>query len=146
MASLFKRRKGKHEPYTIQYLDHTGKRRTAKGFTDKGLSEQLAAKLETEARLRRTGLIDADQERLALTRQTPLEELLTAFESSVADNSPKYVKLTLSQVRRVFAGAKFMKLADIEPEAVQAFLRGLRSGDDGIGARTYNQYLQALGT
>ena len=31
-----------------------------KGFTDKGLTEELASKLEGEARLRSTGLIDAD--------------------------------------------------------------------------------------
>jgi hypothetical protein len=50
MASIFKRRKGKHEPYTFQYTDHAGKRRTSVGYTDKGLTEQLAAKLETGAR------------------------------------------------------------------------------------------------
>jgi site-specific recombinase XerD len=145
MASIFKRRKGKNEPYTIQYRDHNQKRRTAIGFTDKGLSEQLAAKLETEARLRRTGMIDVDQERLAKTKYAPLEDHLKAFESSLADNSPKYVKLTMSQVRRVIAGAGFKTFAEIDPEAVQAFLRSLRCGDEGIGHRTYNQYLQALG-
>ena len=50
MASIFKRRKGKNEPYTIQYEDHLGKRRTTIGFTDKGLSEELAAKLKKRAR------------------------------------------------------------------------------------------------
>ena len=145
MASIFKRRKGKNEPYTIQYVDHLGKRKTSLGFTDKGLTEQLAGKLETEARLRRTGMIDADQERLATNKQAALEGLLDAFEGSLADNSPKYVKLTMSQVRRVVTGAEFKTLADIDPEAVQAFLRGLRKSDD-MGHRTYNQYLQAMGT
>ncbi len=145
MASIFKRRKGKNEPYSIQYLDHRGKRKTAKGFTDKGLTEQLAGKLETESRLRRTGMIDADQERLATTKQAALDGLLDLFEGSLEDNSPKYVKLTMSQVRRVVAGAGFKTLADIDPEAVQTYLRGLRKSDD-IGHRTYNQYLQAMGT
>jgi integrase len=145
MASIFKRRKGKNEPYTIQYVDHLGNRRTVQGFTDKGLSEQLAGKLEGEARLRRTGMIDADQERLTATKQAPLAGLLDSFEGSLADNSPKYVKLTMSQVRRVVNGASFKTLADLDPEAVQAFLRGLRKSDD-IGHRTYNQYLQAMGT
>jgi hypothetical protein len=45
MASILKRQKRKNEPYTIQYFDHLGKRRTKKAFTDKGLSEELAAKL-----------------------------------------------------------------------------------------------------
>jgi len=65
MATIYKRdKRKKNEPYSIQYVDHAGKRRTTQGFTDKGLSEQLAAKLEAEARLRRTGLIDPEQERL----------------------------------------------------------------------------------
>jgi integrase len=146
MASIFKRRKGKNEPYTIQYVDHLGKRKTVLAFTDKGLTEQLAGKLETEARLRRTGLIDPDQERLAITKQAALEGLLDTFEVSLADNSPKYVKLTMSQVRRMIKGAEFKTLGDIEPEAVQTFLRSLRTAEDGIGHRTYNQYLQAMGT
>ena len=59
MASIFKRSKRKkNEPYWVQYTDHLGKRKTAKGFTDKGLTEQLAGKLESEARLRKTGMID----------------------------------------------------------------------------------------
>lgn len=64
MASIFKRRKVKNEPYTIQYVDHLGKRKTVQGFTDKGLTEQLAAKLESEARLRKTGLVDPELDRL----------------------------------------------------------------------------------
>ena len=53
MAAIFKRnKKDRNEPYTIQYLDHLGKRCTVKGFTDKGLTEQLAARLEGEARMR----------------------------------------------------------------------------------------------
>lgn len=144
MASIFKRRKGKHEPYTIQYFDHLDKRRTTVGFTDKGLTEQLAAKLETEARLRRTGMVDPELERMAKTKRTPLGELLDLFENSLADNSPKYVKLTMSQVRRVVDGSGFKSLADLDAEAVQAYLRSLRT-PEGIGHRTYNQYLQAFG-
>src|SRR5262245_26621873 len=77
MATIYKRdKRKKNEPYSIQYVDHAGKRRTTQGFTDKDLSEQLAAKLEAEARMRRTGLIDPEQERLAECKQSPLEELM----------------------------------------------------------------------
>ena len=145
MASIFKRRPGKNEPYSIQYVNHLGKRKTVKGFTDKGLTEQLAGKLETEVRLRRSGMVDAEQERLAAAKQANLDGLLDTFEESLADNSPKYVKLTMSQVRRVVTGTGFKSLADIDSEAVQKYLRGLRKSDD-IGHRTYNQYLQAVGT
>lgn len=62
MASIFKRSKKKGSPYSIQYTDENGQRKTVKAFTDKGLSEQLAAKLESEVRMKRTGLIDASTE------------------------------------------------------------------------------------
>ncbi len=143
MASIYKRRKGKNEPYSIQYLDHRGKRKTAKGFTDKGLTEQLAGKLEAEARLRRTGMIDTEQERLAETKLSAVEVHLTAFEESLADNSPKHVRLTMTRVRRIVAGAGFKTLADIAMEAVRTYLRSLRTSD-GLGHRTYNHYIQAM--
>ena len=43
----------------------------AKGFTDKGLTEQLAAKLENEVLLRKRGMIDPAQERLLAIKQSP---------------------------------------------------------------------------
>jgi integrase/recombinase XerD len=64
MASIYRRTRDKgkkNRPYVIQYFDHDGKRRIAKGFTDKGLTEQLAAKLENEVLLRERGMIDPAQ-------------------------------------------------------------------------------------
>jgi integrase len=145
MASIFKRHGRKNEPYTIQYLDHLGKRRTKKGFTDKGLTEQLAGKLEGDARLRTTGLIDPEQERYAEQKLSPIADHLAAFEESQADNSPKYVSMTMNQVRRIVKGADFKRLAEIEPAIVQTYLRSLRKTAD-IGHRTYNQYLQSMDT
>lgn len=143
MATIFRRSKKKHSPYTIQYSDHQGKRQTVVGFTDKGLTEQLAARLETEARLRRTGLIDVDQEKLVETKHAPIDPLLDAFESSLGDNSEKHVKLTLTRIRRIIGGCKIEKLAEIGPERIQSFLREERK-TKGIGHRTYNHYLQAF--
>lgn len=143
MASIFKRQKGRTEPYVIQYFDHRGKRRTKIGFTDKGLTEELAAKLETEARLRSEGLIDPMLDRFAEQKRLPIDEHLEAFEESLADNTSKHVKLTMTRVRRIIAGAEFEKLSDIDGEPVQAYLRKLRKDED-LGHRTYNHYLQAM--
>lgn len=64
MASIFKkgRDKGKKRaPDYIAYFDHNGKRRTVKGSTDKGQTEQIAAKLENDALLLRRGIIDLNR-------------------------------------------------------------------------------------
>ncbi len=146
MASIFKRSKRrKNEPYWIQYTDHLGKRKTAKGFTDKGLTEQLAGKLETEARLRSSGLIDGEQERYALERQAPIADHLNKFEETLKDHTGKHVKLTMGRIRRIVAGCNFATLSDITPEAVQSFLRSMRKTENmGIGHRTYNHYVQTI--
>jgi integrase len=145
MASIYKRRKGKHEPYSIQYLDHHGNRKTAKGFTDKGLTEELASKLEGEARLRSTGLIDAELDRVTEQRMIPIGDQLDEFEASIGDNSPQYVKQTMGQVRRTIEGCKFQTLADLDGESVQKYLRSRRK-DEETGHRTYNQYLDSMAT
>jgi integrase len=143
MASIFKRRKAKNEPYTIQYVDHLGKRKTVQGFTDKGLSEQLASKLENEAMLRKTGLIDVELEKTLEHKQSPIEEHLKAFEASIQDNSEYYVKQTMFRVRRIINGCGFSNLASINADKVLEFLRSLRT-KAGIGHKTYNHHLQAM--
>ena len=94
MASIFKRGKNKNNrkaPWLIQYTDHNGKRPCVTGFPDKALTEQLAAKLEGEVRLRRKGLIDPKEEaaieRKALTlplfRYSSLRPVDAATSSSL---------------------------------------------------------------
>jgi integrase len=144
MATIYKRdKRKKNEPYSIQYLDHAGKRRTTHGFTDKGLSEQLAAKLEADARMRRTGLIDPEQERLAESKQSALDELMKAFRESLAEQTAQYILHTTSRLRKIVEGCGFKTLSEIEAESVGKFMRSLRKSEK-IGPRTYNHYLQAI--
>lgn len=146
MASIFKlsRDKGKkNRPYYIQYFDHEGKRVTAKGFTDKGLTEQLAAKLENEVLLRKRGMIDPAQERLLAIRQSPIGEHLAAFERSLSNTTEKHRKLTMTRVRRLVDEAGFRSIGELDAEKAEECLKAVRESED-LGARTYNHYLQAI--
>ncbi|MBC7820705.1 MAG: tyrosine-type recombinase/integrase, partial [Planctomycetaceae bacterium] len=146
MATIFKRDKQrKHQTYSIQYFDHEGRRKTVQGFTDKGLTEQLAAKLESDARLRSSGLIDPEQERYALQRQLPLTEVVAVFKEGLSEKSSKYIQHTTSRLQRIIDDCGFTKLGDIEPQAVEKCLRQIRKTDE-IGNRTSNHYLQAIDT
>jgi integrase len=145
MASIFKRRKAKNEPYWIQYKDHLGKRKTAKGFTDKGLTEELAAKLESEVRLRKTGLVDHEQEKFNDARLAPIEDQLAAFQASRPSHLQSHDKMILGRIRRVLNGANIAKLADLSLERVQAYLQTLQKTKK-IANRTYNHYRDALFT
>ena len=146
MASVFKRGRDedkRHAFWYISYNDHTGKRRTKKGYTDKGLTEQLAAKIEREVMLRRRGLIDPEDERRLKTKSSPIEEHLEAFQESLGDNTSKHVKLTMTRVRRVIEEAKVTNLGALRMDSAATALRSIRRQDE-IGNRTYNHYIQAI--
>jgi site-specific recombinase XerD len=144
MASIFKRSGArKTDSYWIQYTDHNKKRKTAKGFTDKGLTEELAAKLEGKVRMVTSGLVDHRHQRLAEHAQAPIEHHLTEFENSLQPNTDKHVTLTMFRVRRIVTGCKFEKLGDVEGSEVRKFLWSLHETKE-IGNRTYNHYLQAF--
>jgi integrase/recombinase XerD len=146
MASIYKRKQDKGRKRTcwfIGYTDHTGKRITVKGFTDKGETERLAAKLEHEVMLRKRGLIDPEQESAAQRRRTPLKEHLKAFQKSLAKNTPKHVKLMMARIQRIVDGCELETIGDIRIEAVEQFLIELAEEED-LGHRTYNHYVQAL--
>jgi hypothetical protein len=109
MASVFKLgrdKKKRNAPWHLEYKDEFGKKRMKKGFTDKGLTEKLAAKLEMEAHLRTMGLIDKDAERLAEQKKTSVEESLFDFERSLKARkvTEKHITLTLSLIRKVVTG------------------------------------------
>lgn len=148
MASIYKKgrdKKNKHAPWYIDYLDQAGQRKTVKGFTDKSKTEQLAAKLEMEAHLRRTGIIDPEQEEVAKRKRSDIEDQLNEFEKSLArrQNTAKHVSLTMSRVHRVADGCEFKIVGDISADAVECFLGDLRE-EEGVGHRTYNHYIQAF--
>jgi integrase len=146
MAKVFHRGrdKGKKRLYYYFNLDCAdGKRKQKRAFTDKGKSEQLAAKMQHEEDLRRLGLIDPQQEQIKKRRATPLSESLKEFQEKIAVNTPKHVKLIMSRVRRIVGGCGFAVPSDTNAEAVETFLRKLAI-EKNLGPRTYNHYLQAF--
>ena len=146
MASVFKRGRDKAKRRSFWYFsfdDHNGRRRTLKGFTDKGATEELAAKMEREAMLRKRGLIDPEDERRSKSQRAPIQEHLEAFEKSLEDNSTKHVKLTMTRVRRIIDCADITMTAHINVDKVTVCLRELKRKEK-FGHRTYNHYVQAI--
>ena len=146
MASIFKRGRDKGRKGTcwfVSYDDESGKRRTKKGFTDKGLTEQLAGKLETEVMLRKRGMIDPFQDKIAGQRRLPIADHLQAFESSRSHGTRKHARLTTTRVTKVIEGCGIRSLGEIDRDRVNSFLGPLRADED-LSNRTYNHYLQAI--
>lgn len=148
MPSIYKksRDKGKKRScWYFSYVDENGRRRTEKGFTDKGLTEQAAAKREHEVMLRKRGLINADEERMATQKNGPIGPHLDAFKDSIStpSNTDKHVKLTMSRVRKIVDGCRFRSLSEIDAEPAERFLLRAQADED-FGPRTYNHYVQAI--
>ena len=148
MASVFKLgrdKKKRNAPWYFEYKDHHGKKRMRRGFTDKSLTEQLAVKYETEARLRIMGYVDPVQADLADEQKTAIAKHLADFEKSLLarKNTSKHVKLTIGRIRKIVVGCQFEKLHDIRADDVENLMIELREEED-LSHRTYNHYLQAM--
>ena len=120
MASVFKRKRdrtNKLASWFIAYQDENGKRRMAKGCPDKAATEALARKLESEAALRRRGVIDPKAESYRDHEARPLAEHLDAWRQSMAakDSTAKHVELFSTRAARVVALLKGADLSEIEP-------------------------------
>ena len=146
MASIFKRsrdKKRRQSYWYVSYDDENGRRRMKKGFTDRRATVELAEKLEREVRRRKEGLVDPDEERRRDARTSPIDTHLNDFEKSLAKNTSKHVKLTMSRVRRIVYGCEMRTLKELTAQSVEAFLLDFQSEED-LGHKTYNHYLQAV--
>ena len=146
MASVFKRKRDKARRgsyWYFSYQDERGRRKTKRGFTDKKATEELANETERQVRLRKEGLVDPDIELKKKSLVAPIADHLDAFESSLAMNTGKHVKLTMSRVRRLVAEAEFKTIKDIEIDSIEAVLHEMLDANE-IGHRTYNHYVQAF--
>jgi site-specific recombinase XerD len=150
MASVYKKggdkaRKG--TCYYVSWTDEHGKRRSQKAFTDKGLSEQLGAKLENEVMLRKRGLIDPEMDNYSQSQKSAIAGHVEKYRTILAsrDATSKHIGLTISRVKAVIEGCGFKLLKDINQDKVSKYLQGLRSGEGRtIGHRTFNHYVQAF--
>ncbi len=148
MASIFKLgrdKKKRHACWYIGYTDHTGKRRTKKGFTDKSLTEQLAARLENEAMLRKMGMIDPKQEQNAEKKNSSIEEHLEAYRKGMVGRgcTKDHIRISNNQIKRILEAGQMKTLAQIDAAKVESYLNDLRSSGK-IGSSTFNQYLHSI--
>ncbi|MBE3145067.1 MAG: tyrosine-type recombinase/integrase, partial [Planctomycetes bacterium] len=147
MASIFRQQfttageNGKriHKRSQYWYIDYKAAgetRKRVKGFKDKTATAQLAAKLEKEAELADSGLVDRFKEQ----RQKPLAEHLADFRRNLGETSRHAIQ-TERALQRVFEGCKFYRWADISASRFWDYLKSLQNG--GISQRTFNFYLKA---
>ena len=117
MASIFKKDRRKGSPWYIDYFDENAQRKRVKGCTDRGATEQIARKLESEVELRRRGVIDARTDARVGHAARPMTYHLDDFRSQLTAKGAtlKHATMTLERVRRIVALAKGASLASVVP-------------------------------
>jgi len=151
MASIFKRKynrivngkkvKKQSKCWYVKYRDADGIEQRVKGYPDKDATRQMAARLAKETALAEEGVVD----RYKAHRTRPLREHIEEFRQSLLakGNTPDYVKTVLARLTRIVEGCGFVRWDDIQASRIQRYLAGLRDGENGISAQTFNFYLQA---
>jgi integrase len=163
MATVYKRGgKGNRGGWWyFAWFDHTGRRRTqCARTTDKATAERMAAKRESDAALRRAGVIDATQERFATEALRPVAQHVADFKAHLQarQNTAKHVALTIRHVEAIISargGAAAVKtIRDLTGADVMQALDAIRLAgnrrvkDDQrrvpLGPRTCNAVLRSI--
>ena len=114
MASVFKRGGKKAKGYYYaSWSDHQGRRQTkCTRTTDKATAERIANKYETDAALRRDGVIDPTLDAIGKESQRTIEAHLTDYEAKLrtASRTDKHITSTTqfpmdSRPRRIHNGS-----------------------------------------
>jgi site-specific recombinase XerC len=102
MSSVFKRARDRKRPgssWYVAYVDDKGVRRTIRGCPDKAATEAMARKLETEADLRRRGVIDPRSDAYAAHEARPLAEHVREFSEYLIAKGGTEAHATVSRHR-----------------------------------------------
>jgi integrase len=147
VASVFKRARDKvrkGSSWYINYTDQSGIRRMVKGCPDKVASEGMARKLESEAELRRRGVIDPKEDGYARQEAKALTAHLADFkaELSARGDGANHARDTVSKATRVIVLAKFKKLSDLSQFKTMEALATLRG--EGLSVETINHHIRAV--
>ena len=118
MATVYRRggQRNRGGRYYISYFDHTGQRITRSARTnDKSTAERIAAKLESDAALRRDKVIDPTVDNIQRESQRSVESHLADYEAKLraANRCDKHIGCTLQWIQSVAESAEFTTAASI---------------------------------
>lgn len=147
MASVFKKsrdRNRKGASWYIAYADAQGVRRMVKGCPDKSATEAMARKLESEAELRRRGVIDPKADAYADHERRPLLAHVDDFHAYLLAKpvGAKHAAMTASRIRKVIELTGWRRPSSITLSGAHDALARLRAA--GLGQETINHHVRAV--
>ncbi len=153
MASIY-RRKG-DDKYTISYHIRPGVRKEVRGCADRKATEALARKLESDAMLRREGVIDAKADQYSAAEAKPLMVKdadgkvtgghLADFHAAMLAKgvTDSHAREARAKVARALDLCGAEQISEIAPSGVQTAIGSLRD-DENLSLQTCNHYLKAV--
>jgi integrase/recombinase XerD len=148
MASVYKRNGGKY--WYASWQDAGGKWHCeSTKQTDKATAQRIANKKAGDMALRREGVIDHRTDRYSAEGRRPLTEHIDDYEQELKSRNrdPKYVRQTISEIRKLTAIAKAKSVSDLMLSGIQAAI-GKILGDGkpkrGNSARTLNSFIRSV--
>jgi hypothetical protein len=147
MATVFKRggKSNRNGNWYVQWFDHSGKRRVKCTRTpDRTAALRIAAKLETDAALRREGIVDAQQEAYGAEARKPLTAQIDAYEAKLeaSGRSEKYATELVKVLRAIAGACAFKTVGDVSADPANAYAAKLKT--DGRSARTIEKHLTII--
>jgi integrase len=145
MSSVFKRARDRKRPgssWYIAFSDQNGKRRTMKGCSDKAATEAMARKLESEADLRRPGIIDPRTDAYTAHEARPLVDHLADYHAYLIAKGATvdHAELVKARCARIIDLARFKRPSDLSPSRFLTALKAVR--DSGAALRTVHHYVR----
>lgn len=129
--------------WTIEFTNEHGMpQRVASGTPDRLIAEQIASRLESDAAMRKRGLLDPEAEQIAEQAKRPLADHVADFEHYLQSKgvTPRHASETISRINAVLGAGSCSKLADLSTSRIQAALvarynnRSPRSFNAGLTA------------
>ena len=143
----------RYKRYAIRYLNAAGRRVWCKGYTDKGATQQLAAKLEAAVARGEQALVNPYSVHNARPIGEHVADWLADLAASGRDD--KYRHVVAHRLDIVIAGAGWASLRDLDAATFMAWrarakaeprpgTRKAAKGPTTVSARTLNHYLDTV--
>jgi hypothetical protein len=145
-GTLFKR--SDSGSWIASWWTHDGRRREqSTGTTDRAAAERILRKHVADEALRKEGVIDAAQDRLAIEGRRPVAEHVADFEAylEAKGNTAGHIEETIAAIENAIEASKATTIRDLDATRIYASIDALRTRKTRpIGARSFNKRLVAL--
>jgi len=145
--------------YTINYIDHEGRRRTVPGSETKETTKAAAAEIEKKVYLRRHDVIDPLMEQMASAANVPIDQHLREFNNSLQrkGTSDKTVETAMRHVEQFVDKSSIDSISRLTTKTLDAYVVCLRNqparpsrheednaSNPRMSARTVNSHIRSI--